>query len=296
MSPVDIVILVILSLSTLIGVFRGFIREVLSLASWIVALYVAWLFAAQGAVHLEPYIGQPALRIAAAFAGIFVIMLIAASILSYLLYRLLYISGISGMDRSLGAVFGIARGVVLVAAVILAAVYMDFAAQPWWQGSKLVVYFTPVTDFLMEGHRASGVVALVDGEPTELAARSVVVASGGFEANKAWLRDLWGEPADRFVIRGSPFNMGGPLKALLERGALSVGNPKGAHAISVDARAPDFDGGIVTRIDSVPLSIMVNRAGRRFAVQTSHWLRCGAGGRFPHFRHRPWALRSATRR
>lgn len=149
MSPVDIVILVILSLSTLIGVFRGFIREVLSLASWIVALYVAWLFAAQGAVHLESYIGQPALRIAAAFAGIFVIMLIAASILSYLLYRLLYISGISGMDRSLGAVFGIARGVVLVAAVILAAVYMDFAAQPWWQGSKLVVYFTPVTDFLL---------------------------------------------------------------------------------------------------------------------------------------------------
>ena len=110
MSPVDIVILIILAISTLIGVFRGFIREVLSLASWIVALYVAWLFAAQGAAYLEPHISQPALRVAAAFAGIFVIMLIAASILSYLLYRLLYISGISGMDRSLGAVFGIARG------------------------------------------------------------------------------------------------------------------------------------------------------------------------------------------
>lgn len=128
-----------------------------------------------------------------------------------------------------------------------------------------VRYETPVTDIMVDGRRASGVVALIDGEPTELAARSVVVASGGFEANKAWLRDLWGEPADRFVIRGSPFNMGGPLKALLDRGALSVGNPKGAHAISVDARAPDFDGGIVTRIDSVPLSIMVNKAGRRFA-------------------------------
>ena len=128
-----------------------------------------------------------------------------------------------------------------------------------------VRYETPVKDILVEGRRASGVVALIDGEPTELLARSVVVASGGFEANKSWLRENWGEAADRFVIRGSPFNMGGPLKALLDRGALSVGNPKGAHAISVDARAPDFDGGIVTRIDSVPLSIMVNRAGLRFS-------------------------------
>lgn len=128
-----------------------------------------------------------------------------------------------------------------------------------------VRYETPVTDILVEGRRASGVVAVIDGEPTEIPARSVVVASGGFEANKAWLRDNWGPAADRFVIRGSPFNMGGPLKALLERSALSVGNPKGAHAISVDARAPDFDGGIVTRIDSVPLSIMVDKAGERFS-------------------------------
>lgn len=149
MSPVDIVILVILSISTVIGVFRGFIREVLSLASWIIAVYVAWQFAVQGAVYLEPHISQPALRVAASFACIFVLMLIATSILSYMLYRFLYITGISGMDRSLGAVFGIARGVVLVAAVILAALYMDFAAQPWWQGSRLVVYFTPVTDFLL---------------------------------------------------------------------------------------------------------------------------------------------------
>ena len=149
MSPVDIVIIVILLISTLIGIFRGFIRETLSLASWIIAVYVAWIYAQQGAVYLEPYISQVALRVPAAFAVIFLVVLIATSIVSYLLYRLLAIAGISGMDRSLGAVFGIARGVVLVAVLILAAIYMDFAAQPWWQGSKLVVYFTPVTDFLL---------------------------------------------------------------------------------------------------------------------------------------------------
>ena len=149
MSPVDIVILVVLLISTLFGLFRGFIREILSLASWIVAFYVAWTFALTAAAWLEPYISQQALRVPAAFGGIFVVVLIAASIVSYLLYRLLAIAGISGMDRSLGAVFGIVRGVVLIAILILAAVYMDFAAQPWWQGSRLVMYFTPVTDFLL---------------------------------------------------------------------------------------------------------------------------------------------------
>jgi len=128
-----------------------------------------------------------------------------------------------------------------------------------------VMYETPVTDVLIDGRRATGVVASVNGEPTHLTAGAVVVASGGFEANKEWLGEYWGEAADRFVVRGSPFNTGGPLKALLDRGAHSIGNPRGAHAISVDARAPDFDGGIVTRIDSVPLSIMVNKRGERFA-------------------------------
>lgn len=149
MNPVDIIIIVVLLISTLIGVFRGFIRETLSLASWIIAFYVAWIFAQEGAVYLEPYLKQVALRVPAAFAVIFLVVLIATSIISYLLYRLLAIAGISGMDRTLGAVFGITRGVILVSVLILAAVYMDFAAQPWWQGSKLVVYFTPVTDILL---------------------------------------------------------------------------------------------------------------------------------------------------
>ena len=149
MSPVDIAIIVILLVSTIIGIFRGFIREILSLASWIIAIIVAWTFAEFGAAYLEPYISQPPLRVAAAFVGIFIVVLIVLSILSYLLYKLIALAGIGGVDRSLGAVFGVARGVVLIAALILAAVYMDFASQPWWQGSKLVQYFSPVTDFML---------------------------------------------------------------------------------------------------------------------------------------------------
>ncbi len=149
MSPVDLVIFVIIAISTLMGVFRGFIREVLSLASWIIAVYLAWVFAVRGAMYLEAHISQAPLRIASSFAIIFVVVLILASILSFLLYRLFAATGISGMDRSLGAVFGFSRGVILVGALIVAAVYMNFAAQPWWHDARLVGYFTPVTELIL---------------------------------------------------------------------------------------------------------------------------------------------------
>jgi tricarballylate dehydrogenase len=92
----------------------------------------------------------------------------------------------------------------------------------------------------------------------------VVVAAGGFEANIPWLKKYWGEAAESFVIRGTPYNQGRVLQALLDRGARPVGNPREFHAVAVDARAPKFDGGIVTRLDTVPFGIVVNREARRF--------------------------------
>ncbi|MEM7196143.1 MAG: CvpA family protein [Pseudomonadota bacterium] len=148
MNYVDIAILVIVLVSVLIGLFRGFIRETLSLISWGVALWVAYVFANTGAVYLEPYIPQPPLRIAAAFAGIFLVVLIAASIVSYIIYRLIAVAGISGIDRTLGTLFGLVRGIVIVAALILAAIFTDFATQPWWKQSLLVEHFNPIVEFL----------------------------------------------------------------------------------------------------------------------------------------------------
>ena len=105
----------------------------------------------------------------------------------------------------------------------------------------------------------------LDGQRQEVAAKSVVVASGGFEANLEWLGEYWGDDAKNFAIRGTPFNRGRPLRALLDRGAKAIGNPREYHAIAVDARGPQFDGGIVTRLDTVPFAIVVNREGRRFS-------------------------------
>jgi tricarballylate dehydrogenase len=103
------------------------------------------------------------------------------------------------------------------------------------------------------------------GERTErLTGRAVVVAAGGFQANVDWLREIWGPAADNFVIRGTPYNKGTMLKLLLDAGAEPVGDPRECHAIAVDARAPRFDGGIVTRLDSLPFGIVVNKHGERF--------------------------------
>jgi len=103
-----------------------------------------------------------------------------------------------------------------------------------------------------------------NGASHDVRAKAVVVASGGFEANIPWLRKYWGDAADNFVIRGTKYNQGLMLEQLLEQGAKPVGNPREFHAVAVDARAPKFDGGIVTRLDSVPFGIVVNRDGQRF--------------------------------
>ena len=130
-----------------------------------------------------------------------------------------------------------------------------------------VRYDAPVQRLEMQGGRFEAA-HLQGGE--RITARVCVVASGGFESNRAWLRAAWGRnergewPADQFAIRGTRFNMGVLLQDLLAQGADSIGDATQAHMVAIDARAPLFDGGIVTRVDCVSLGIMVNRDGQRF--------------------------------
>jgi tricarballylate dehydrogenase len=103
-----------------------------------------------------------------------------------------------------------------------------------------------------------------NGETVLVRPKTVVVCSGGFQANIEWLREYWGDAACNFIVRGTPYAQGKVLKNLLDQGAAPVGDPTQCHAVAVDARAPKFDGGIVSRLDCVPFSIVVDRAGRRF--------------------------------
>jgi tricarballylate dehydrogenase len=92
----------------------------------------------------------------------------------------------------------------------------------------------------------------------------VVAAAGGFEANIEWLKEGWGEAADNFLIRGTPYNRGDVLKTLLDKGIEPIGDPTQCHAVAIDARAPKFDGGIITRLDCVVFGIVVNKNAERF--------------------------------
>lgn len=98
----------------------------------------------------------------------------------------------------------------------------------------------------------------------EVRANSVVVASGGFQADINWLKEAWGDVAENFIIRGTPYNKGKILKQLMAKGAKVIGDPKQCHAVAIDARSPRFDAGIVTRLDCVSFGIVVNRDAERF--------------------------------
>ena len=88
-----------------------------------------------------------------------------------------------------------------------------------------------------------------DGKAQPIRGRALVAAAGGFEANIEWLKKYWGEAADNFLIRGTPYNRGEVLRMLLDAGVVPVGDPTQCHAVAIDARAPKFDGGIATRLD-----------------------------------------------
>ena len=127
-----------------------------------------------------------------------------------------------------------------------------------------VVYDAEVVGLELADGQFRSALVRIDGRTQTVSARAAVIAAGGFESNIEWLREAWGDAVDNFVIRGTPYNTGTLLKLMLEAGAQPVGDPRECHAIAVDARAPRFDGGIVTRLDSLPFGVVVNRHGARF--------------------------------
>jgi len=129
-----------------------------------------------------------------------------------------------------------------------------------------VRYDSPVDALEIEDGRFTA--ARIGSERIE--AKSCVLACGGFESNLEWQREAWGRnergewPADNFLVRGTRFNRGVLLKFMMDAGADIIGDPSQAHCVAIDARAPLYDGGIVTRVDCVSLGVMLNRDARRF--------------------------------
>lgn len=127
-----------------------------------------------------------------------------------------------------------------------------------------VLYEAHVTHLELDGDQITRVNYTHEGQDHQITPKAVIVASGGFQADTDWLTRAWGEPAKNFLIRGTPYNRGVVLADLLAQGVSQVGDPTQCHAVAIDGRAPKFDGGIVTRLDCVPFSIVVNKDAERF--------------------------------
>jgi tricarballylate dehydrogenase len=128
-----------------------------------------------------------------------------------------------------------------------------------------VEYEAEVVDLdIADGMFLSGTARRGNGERATIRAGALVAACGGFEANIEWMKQYWGAPADNFLIRGTPHNRGTVLKLLLDKGVGEIGDPTQCHAVAIDARAPKYDGGIITRLDCVVFGIVVNKHAQRF--------------------------------
>ncbi|MBH3553469.1 CvpA family protein [Pseudomonas aeruginosa] len=144
---VDWTMVAIIVVSSLISLSRGFVKEALSLLTWIVAGAVAWMFGGALAQHLGEYIQTPSARIIAACALLFIATLLLGALVNYLIGELIRVTGLSGTDRFLGMVFGGARGVLLVVLLVGLLSLAPVQQHPWWQQSVLMPHFLMVADW-----------------------------------------------------------------------------------------------------------------------------------------------------
>lgn len=160
---VDYALLGAVLVSGVVGLFRGFVKEALSLGVWVVGLWCAWKFAGVAAGQMTGWVEDPVLRLWAARVVVLVGVLILGGLLTALLSFLLDQTGLTGTDRLLGGLFGLGRGAVLAGIIVIVLQFTGFDKDPWWAESKLIPYAEPVADLLRDA-TAEGIQMLDDGE------------------------------------------------------------------------------------------------------------------------------------
>ena len=144
----DFAIVAIVLISVAISFSRGFVREALSLSTWVIAFWIALSFNKQLALFLAPYIATPSLRTIASFAILLIVTLVLGGLLGFLLSSVVSSTGLSGTDRSLGMVFGFGRGILLVGIALLLLSLTSFTQDSWWNNSVLIPHFQPLIAWL----------------------------------------------------------------------------------------------------------------------------------------------------
>ncbi len=147
---VDYLIIVIVLMSAVIGLIRGFIKEAFALFTWIVAIGIGLHYSRDFAVLMRSVISYPSARIATAFILLFFMTLVLGSLISFILNQLIEKTGLTGTDRLLGMVFGIIRGAVLVAVLVMLAGVTPLPEDPWWKQSLLILPFQSLAVWLKD--------------------------------------------------------------------------------------------------------------------------------------------------
>ena len=150
MAWLDIVIIAIVMLSAMISLVRGFVREAFSLAIWVLAFWLSWSFFRDLEVPLREWIGSPTARLGIAFGLLMIATLTVGGLVNYLIIQLVERTGMSGTDRLIGMIFGAARGVLLVAVLVLLAGLTPLPTEPWWIESAMVGYFEELAYWLRD--------------------------------------------------------------------------------------------------------------------------------------------------
>ncbi len=141
LSWVDIFVLIVLGISALLSLFRGLVREVLSLVGWIVAGWCAFKFSGPVGELFGNAITMPSMRTAVAFVGILIGVLLVFGILNFLLGKLIDSTGLGATDRMLGMVFGAVRGAAIVTVLVMFAGLTPLPKDPWWRQSMFLPHF-----------------------------------------------------------------------------------------------------------------------------------------------------------
>ncbi len=144
---VDWAIIAIIAVSALISLARGFVKEALSLLTWVVAGLVAWMFGGALAGHLSPLIETPSIRVIAACSILFILTLLLGGLINYLIGQLVRVTGLSGTDRFLGMIFGAARGALLIVVAVGLLSLAPVEGDVWWRQSELIPHFLLVADW-----------------------------------------------------------------------------------------------------------------------------------------------------
>ncbi|MFK5913140.1 MAG: CvpA family protein [Woeseiaceae bacterium] len=150
MVAADYIILAIIVISVVMSLMRGFVKEALSLTGWLLSLWVAMTFSSGMAELFGSSIKDPTLRLLAAFVSLFILSLVVGAIINFFAGQLVQRAGLSGVDRTIGGVFGVLRGILLVTIIVMLLGLTTLPKEKWWDESFFMFRFEVIATWLKD--------------------------------------------------------------------------------------------------------------------------------------------------